>query len=660
MHRATAHTDDATNRTSATPRLLFARHGRLAAGIEGLALAVARWRRSLRTAAGGPLLHHQDEEPSESAESALSAARSARHLLEASLDPLVAISLEGRITDVNAATERVTGLSRVELVGTDFSGHFTEPERARAAYQQVLGDGAVYDCSLEVRHRDGQLTPVLCNATLYHDEAGRVQGLVATARDVTERRRAEESLLRQASFDDLIARLMARFVSVAAPELDDQVSVALEEVARFLGADHAFAVTWHRETATWRPTHEWDAPEGVLSTERCQRIAMGGSFAWAGDKLHRGEVVRFASLGDLPSEAAPYRERMEQDGVRSALVVPLLAYAGREVRSAVGLTSSSRNIAWSEQQVRQLRRLGEGVATVLERKRAYEQLSESEARFRTLFMTGADADLLVTEDEGRLLEVNDRFLEMFGYARDEVLGRTSTELDMWAIPEARQSLLAELRSHEHVRDFELLARRKGGGTFWVVYSVSKLRIGGSRLLVGAMHDITKRKQAEESLRLFRQLVDHANDAIEVVDPETGRYLDVNKKGCELHGYTREEYLALSTSDMDSRYAIPGGSMVRADQGQLRKAGSTRFEAEHRRKDGSVFPVEINLSYVRLGRDYLIAVVRDITERGRSGRPLSRCVENGPAQRALAGPLRLAAQGRRDPRDRRHGIHCARR
>ena len=447
-------------------------------------------------------------------------------------------------------------------------------------------------------------------------------------------KRAEEALVRLAAFDDLIARLMARFVSAAAPELDDQISAGLEEVARFLGADHAFVVTCHLGSATWSPTHQWCAPEGTLFDERYQRIAMGGAFAWAENRLHRGEVVRFGSLGDLPPGAGPYREQMAHDGVRSALIIPLLACAGGEVRSAVGLTSSSRNVAWSEQEVRQLRRLGEGIATVLERKRVDEQLRESEARFRTLFMTGADADLLVTEDEGRLLEVNDRFLEMFGYTRDEVLGRTSTELGMWTIPEARQSLTAQLGSHEQVRDFELLARRKGGETFWVLYSVSKLRIGESRMLVGAMHDITERKQAEESLRLFRQLVDRANDAIEVVDPRTGRFLDVNRKACELHGYTRDEYLALSTGEMDPRYAVPDGPMVRTDQGHLRKTGSTRFEAEHRRKDGSVFPVEITLSYAHLDRDYVIAVVRDITERRRAD----------GERRRLAAAIEQAAEG----------------
>ncbi len=117
-----------------------------------------------------------------------------RSLIEASLDPLVTISPEGKITDVNSATEKVTGSSRSELIGRDFSDYFTEPEKARAGYQQVFREGFVHDYELEIRHRDGHLTPVLYNATVYRDERGEVVGVFAAARDITARRQAEEEV----------------------------------------------------------------------------------------------------------------------------------------------------------------------------------------------------------------------------------------------------------------------------------------------------------------------------------------------------------------------------------------------------------------------------------------------------------------------------------
>jgi PAS domain S-box-containing protein len=119
----------------------------------------------------------------------------ARSLLEASLDPLVTISAEGKITDVNEASVKVTGIAREALVGTDFSEYFTEPQKAREGYQQVFTKGFVMDYPLTIRHRDGRLAEVLYNASVYKNAAGEVQGVFAAARDITEMKRSEQVIL---------------------------------------------------------------------------------------------------------------------------------------------------------------------------------------------------------------------------------------------------------------------------------------------------------------------------------------------------------------------------------------------------------------------------------------------------------------------------------
>jgi PAS domain S-box-containing protein len=117
-----------------------------------------------------------------------------RSLIEASVDPLVTIGYDGRITDVNSATEAATGRSRTELIGTDFCEYFSAPEKARAGYEKAFAEGSVRDYSLELRHRDGSLTPVLYNASIYCDEQGKVLGVFAAARDITEQKKAQAAL----------------------------------------------------------------------------------------------------------------------------------------------------------------------------------------------------------------------------------------------------------------------------------------------------------------------------------------------------------------------------------------------------------------------------------------------------------------------------------
>jgi PAS domain S-box-containing protein len=119
------------------------------------------------------------------------ASQYSRSLLEASLDPMVTINSEGRITDVNEATIKATGATRVELIGTDFSEYFTEPEKAREGYKQVFSRGYATDYPLTIRRGDGRLTDVFYNASLYRDADGAVRGVFAAARDVTARKRAE-------------------------------------------------------------------------------------------------------------------------------------------------------------------------------------------------------------------------------------------------------------------------------------------------------------------------------------------------------------------------------------------------------------------------------------------------------------------------------------
>jgi PAS domain S-box-containing protein len=134
------------------------------------------------------------------------ASQYARSLIEASLDPLVTISPEGKITDVNEGSIKVTGFPREKLIGTDFSNYFTEPEKAREGYQQVFAKGFVTDYPLTIRHRDGRLTDVLYNASVYKDVSGKVLGVFAAARDVTAQKQASQyarSLI-EASVDPLV------------------------------------------------------------------------------------------------------------------------------------------------------------------------------------------------------------------------------------------------------------------------------------------------------------------------------------------------------------------------------------------------------------------------------------------------------------------------
>jgi PAS domain S-box-containing protein len=112
------------------------------------------------------------------------AAHYARSLIEADLDPLVAISIEGKISDVNEAGARITGHPRETLIGSDYAQYVTEPDTARQYFELTFEQGWATDFPLTVRHRNGTLTEILCNAAVYRDIKGDVLGVVASGREM--------------------------------------------------------------------------------------------------------------------------------------------------------------------------------------------------------------------------------------------------------------------------------------------------------------------------------------------------------------------------------------------------------------------------------------------------------------------------------------------
>ena len=148
----------------------------------------------------------------------------ARSLIEASRDPLVTISIEGKIMDMNQAMMNMTGLSREELTGSDFMEYFTDSFKARAVYKEVFASGFVKDYPLTMK--DHHLTDVLFNGSVYMDGKGQTLGAVVVARDITEQRRIESELTEARDF----AELATGIAEVAQGKAEDATRIAEDAV----------------------------------------------------------------------------------------------------------------------------------------------------------------------------------------------------------------------------------------------------------------------------------------------------------------------------------------------------------------------------------------------------------------------------------------------
>jgi PAS domain S-box-containing protein len=258
-------------------------------------------------------------------------------------------------------------------------------------------------------------------------------------------------------------------------------------------------------------------------------------------------------------------------------------------------------------------------------------LHESEDWYQDLM--DHSQDLLCVHDlEGRLLSVNPASARQLGYSTEEMLRIPMRE---HIAPEFRNEFDAYLKRIERegeARGLLLVVTRLGEQRIWE-YS-NTLRREGTALPVvsGTARDVTELRQTEKllqeategllhrvrenervirELKLFRTLIDQSNDAIEVVDPETLRFLDANEKACLDLGYSRGELLSMEVLDIDP--AINGYSITKVRE-TLKKSGFMVMESVHRRKNGTTFPVEVSMKWVRLERDYVITIARDLTQR----------------------------------------------
>jgi len=248
------------------------------------------------------------------------------------------------------------------------------------------------------------------------------------------------------------------------------------------------------------------------------------------------------------------------------------------------------------------------VADISERKLAEEKLL-----LQQFCIEKADTIFMQFSVDGKILMVNECACRSLGYTREELLELTDVDVAPLQSTEKKLEYLRILDAHGSVAG-ETVLLRKDGSAFPVEFSANKLDFHGKTFFVGLFRDITDRKKAEEALRMSRFMLDNASIGI-CRGHEDGRILYANEHFARMLGYTREELCSSTYFDI-----VPdmGEQRWRDHRRLLRAAGSRKFEAVHRRQDGTLFPVEVTVNYMEFGEDpFSCSFTQDITERRRA-------------------------------------------
>jgi len=281
-------------------------------------------------------------------------------------------------------------------------------------------------------------------------------------------------------------------------------------------------------------------------------------------------------------------------------------------------------------------------------------LEENEDWYRDLIEHSQDL-LWVHDLQGRFFLVNPGPARLLGYSVEEMLQKTMRD---FIDPQFRgqfDDYLREIERTGESRGLMAMVTRSGEQRIWEYHNTLRTEGAAAPIVRGIAHDVTERVRAENAQRatneelakaererermlremtLLRTLLDQSNDAIEVIDKETLRFLDVNEKACVQLGYSREELLSMKAFDVDPGYDESLRAWLRR---QSREPGFAIMERSHRRKDGTTLQVEVNLRHVQLDREYIVAVSREIKAGKRAEerlREFGRVVENLEEQIAV--------------------------
>jgi PAS domain S-box-containing protein len=258
-----------------------------------------------------------------------------------------------------------------------------------------------------------------------------------------------------------------------------------------------------------------------------------------------------------------------------------------------------------------------------EQYRLIRDLIRSKQHFHTLFNLTPSAVGISTLPEGRFCDVNEGFSRLTGYGQEEVIGRTTVELGLWADPSERAIVLREIQEQGYVHNREGLLRTKSGEIRSLMISVDPIQLGSTPCLIYLAHDITDRKQAEEALRLAKFSMERAADAVYWIDPQA-KILDVNEAASLMLGYSKDELCAMTIHDLNPDFQA---DMWPGFWAETKRRGTMVLETAHRAKNGRLIPVEVAVNYLsHEGKEYHCAFVRDITERKRVAEEISQLAE----------------------------------
>jgi PAS domain S-box-containing protein len=530
-----------------------------------------------------------------------------KSILNAISDQILFHGTDLSIRWCNEAAARSVGMAQKEMVGRHcyelWQGR-SEPCEGCPVLRAIKTDS--YSAGI-TKTPDGKYWEIVGEPVRERD--GEVRGAIEISRDITERKKAEESLKYRMEFEQLITILSKGFIDPGA--IHEKINEALKIIGEFAKVDRAYVFQLSEGGRTADNTHEWCA-EGIQpQIENLKGIALDEELPWFWEKIKAHDTFHVPSVAELPPEAHLEKKHFEKQDIQAIVVVPMLSKG--LLRGFLGFDSIRSRKTWPEDIITLLSISGEGISLALDREHA-----EQRARLLSSTVEQSSEGMAVVDLKGNLLFLNNTFAAMHGYTPEELIGR---HISVFHTPEQLLTVQAGIRQAKETGDFngEVWHVRRDGEVFPGLMHNSLLRnekcepIG----MIGTLRDITESKKAEQSLKeseiMFRSLTEDSLVGVYLIQDGIFKY--VNPKFAETFGYSVDELIGTKGPDkivFSEDWPISKENLRRRLEGEVK---SIQYSFRGVTKDKKIIYVEVYGSGTQYqGRPAVIGTLLDITER----------------------------------------------